>query len=143
MFLWILIALQFFLAAALVLSSHWIPFPWLAMLLAAPGALLAIWAWFAMGMRRIRIHPTATNETVLLTHGPYALVRHPMYTGLIWFTAALLLSHLAWWRILSWLALVIVLHVKSEHEEISMTGRFDEYAGYRQRVGKLFPKRSF
>ncbi len=143
MFLWILIALQFFLAAALVLSSHWSPFPWLVMLLAAPGALLAIWAWFAMGMRRIRIHPIATTETVLLTRGPYAIVRHPMYTGLLWFTAAMVLSGFAWWRLLAWYALVVVLHIKATHEEKSMTCHFDEYADYQRKVGKLLPKPKF
>lgn len=143
MFLWILVILQFFLAASLVFSARWIPLPWSAIILATPGILLAIGAWFAMGMRRIRIHPTATKETVLLTRGPYAIVRHPMYTGLLWFTAAMLLTGFAWWRLLAWFALAVVLHIKATHEEKSMTDHFDEYTDYQQKVGKLLPRPNF
>lgn len=145
MFLWTLVGFQFSLAALLVLSAHWLPMPWsslhwIAMLLAAPGIGLAVGAWMTMGWRKLRIHPSATERTILVTRGPYALVRHPMYTGLLWFTAALLLSGFEWWRLVSWVALLLVLRVKAAHEEQSMVSRFDEYSEYQTRVGQLFPK---
>lgn len=142
MFHWILVLLQFVLAAFLVLSISWQPLPWRALGLASPGALLAVWAWFRMGLWSLRIHPTATQRTRLLRGGPYAVVRHPMYSGLLWFTAALILmdqpSSGFRWGI--WGSLVLVLLIKSNVEEASMTDRYPEYADYQKDVGGLFPK---
>ncbi|SMP59555.1 Protein-S-isoprenylcysteine O-methyltransferase Ste14 [Neorhodopirellula lusitana] len=140
MFLWFLVTAQFVLAALLVLSSRWTPIPWLELLIAAPGIVLAVSAWLTMGLRRVRVHPGATAETKLTTCGPYSIVRHPMYVGLLWFTAALLPSGFAWWRLVSWFALVLVLQVKTIHEERSMARRFAEYAVYQQQVGRLVPR---
>ncbi|WP_182868278.1 methyltransferase family protein [Rhodopirellula sp. JC639] len=140
MLLWFLVFAQFLLAAALVLSARWSPLPVVALAAAAPGIVLAVWAWVKVGWNKIRIHPSATDDTQLLTDGPYAIVRHPMYTGLLWFTAALLLTPFQWWRLASWGALLLVLSTKANHEEVSMQDRFEKYPAYRRRVGRLLPR---
>lgn len=140
MILWFLVMAQFTLSAALVLSTRWSPFPWLAMMVSIPGATLAVWAWGKVGLLHLRIHPTTTERTRLITGGPFAVVRHPMYTGLLWFTAAFQLSDFAWWRFVVWLALAIVLYSKACFEEKDMRLRFAEYEVYRDCVGRFFPK---
>ncbi|QDS94560.1 hypothetical protein FF011L_33390 [Roseimaritima multifibrata] len=140
MFLWLLVGAQFALAALLVLTTSWIPIPWVAILVAAPGILLAVSASSKIGLRRVRIHPAATESTQLVTSGPYGVVRHPMYTGLLWFTAALLLSGFAWCRLLSWLGLLLVLRIKAGHEEHFLEDCFPRYIDYRKNVGQLVPK---
>jgi protein-S-isoprenylcysteine O-methyltransferase Ste14 len=137
---WFLVLLHFGLAAFLVLSTNWRPFPWLPVLLAVPGAVLAIWAWLRVGLRKIRVHPEATDSTELITGGPYAIVRHPMYTGLLWFTAPLLLEPISVFRVAAWLGLVAVLFAKSAREEDSMSRRFETYHDYRRKVGRLWPR---
>jgi protein-S-isoprenylcysteine O-methyltransferase Ste14 len=139
MFHWFLVVAQFVLGACLVLSATWSPLPWLRLLLAGPGIALAIWAWFRIGLRKVRIHPTVTESTVWVSAGPYGVVRHPMYTGLLWFTAALLFDPWRWWRLAGWIALLLVLYVKSVCEEQSMSTQFPDYESYRQRVGRLLP----
>lgn len=140
MFLWSLVIAQFLLAAALVLSASWNPLPIVPLALSAPGIGLAVWAWMAMGLRKIRIHPSTTESTRLITQGPYRLVRHPMYTGLLWFTVAFLFCPFRWWRLLAWFSLLAVLYLKSFHEEKSMRERFAEYQTYQNEVGRIFPK---
>ncbi|MCC9603149.1 hypothetical protein LOC67_21580 [Stieleria sp. JC731] len=134
------IVAQFALSAALVISIRWRPFPIWMLIAAAPGAALAIAAWFGIGFRNIRIQPTVTEKTTLVTSGAYAVVRHPMYAGLLWFTAASLATPFAFERCLMWGCLLIVLDAKARTEEREMSHRFAEYEDYRSRTGRLFPK---
>jgi protein-S-isoprenylcysteine O-methyltransferase Ste14 len=132
--------MQFVLAAVLLLSANWQPLPWTVFAMAFPGVLLAVSAWFAIGLRNIRVHPSTTCQTKFVSNGPYRVVRHPMYTGLIWCTAVFLPSGFAWWRIFAWLALVIVLRTKAGYEEVAMSEQFEDYSEYRKQVGRLVPK---
>ncbi|MGB7324497.1 MAG: isoprenylcysteine carboxylmethyltransferase family protein [Rubripirellula sp.] len=143
MFHALLIAGQFGLAAAIVLSARWWPVPWTALLISMPSIVFAVWAWGAIGLRKVRVQPSTTDQTKLITSGPYSIVRHPMYTGLLWFTAALLASGFAWWRLGVWIALLGVLLLKTREEEAAMSKRFADYAGYRSRVGRLLPTWKF
>ncbi|TWU46152.1 Isoprenylcysteine carboxyl methyltransferase (ICMT) family protein [Rubripirellula tenax] len=138
-----LIVAQFALAAILVLSATWLPFPWAIMLIALPGIVLAMSAWLTMGLFKLRVHPTTNEDTRLIRSGPYAVVRHPMYAGLMWFTAALLLSGFAWWRLAAWIGLSIVLASKASVEELAMVKRFEEYRDYQSKVGRLVPRLPF
>ncbi len=140
MFFWFLVVAQFTLSAVLVLSTRWSPIPWLAILVSMPGAALAVWAWGKVGLLKLRIHPTTTASTRLITSGPFAVVRHPMYTGLLWFTAAFQLDEFAWWRLVAWFALAIVLYSKACVEEKDINLRFAEYNAYRDEVGRFWPK---
>jgi protein-S-isoprenylcysteine O-methyltransferase Ste14 len=137
--LWSLVLAQFLLAAALTLSTRWWPIPWFALLLSMPGIALAVWAWGEMGLRKIRVHPSTTDATRLLTRGPYRFVRHPMYAGLLWFTAALVVSDYTWWRLCLWFILLLILRTKAVYEEGEMRSRFVEYADYSRRVGRFLP----
>ena len=138
--LWLLVIAQVLLSAALVLSANWWPVRWGVLALASPGIALAVWAWSRIGLRKIRIHPATTTETQLSTEGPYRIVRHPMYTGLLWLVAVLLVDPLRWWRFVAWLALLLVLHVKCIFEERSLCSRFADYKAYQCKVGRLLPR---
>lgn len=135
-----LIASQFILAATIVMSDSWLPPRWGALLLAVPGVMLALWSWLEIGPLSLRIHPTTTDSTRLIRSGPYRFVRHPMYAGLLWFTAALAFTSPAWWHVATWMALVGVLVAKAGEEEKSLCLRFSEYTVYQEEVGKLFPR---
>ncbi|TWT49603.1 hypothetical protein Pla22_48000 [Rubripirellula amarantea] len=140
MFHSLLIAGQFVCAAVLVLSASWWPIPWLVIVLSLPGILLAVWAWLTMGLLRLRIHPSINDNTRLLVNGPYALVRHPMYTGLLWFGAATLGSGFAWWRLAVWGVLAVILVMKANEEEQSILQRFPQYRDYQEKTGQLVPR---
>lgn len=76
----------------------------------------------------------------LRTHGPYALVRHPIYTGLLaMWAGAVLLGGGGRWVVFLAINLVI-LEVKIIFEERLLMSAFpDEYRRYRSRVPKLVP----
>jgi protein-S-isoprenylcysteine O-methyltransferase Ste14 len=106
-------------------------------LMAAGGIMLA--AAIARMGRGLTPLPYPRAGATLVQTGPFALVRHPMYSG------GLLLA-LGWALVvrgLLTLAYVVVLFVfmdmKSRLEERWLAEKFHEYETYRRRVRKLIP----
>jgi protein-S-isoprenylcysteine O-methyltransferase Ste14 len=76
----------------------------------------------------------------LWTEGPYAITRHPIYTGILgMFVGTALLSGLGYWTAVVAVA-VVALEVKIHHEEQLMAASFPrDYPAYRRRVPRLIP----
>jgi protein-S-isoprenylcysteine O-methyltransferase Ste14 len=76
----------------------------------------------------------------LVQHGPYAIVRHPIYTG---FISALIGTALTIGTLASWLGVaagVVALLIRAEIEDRMMAAEFGEaHAAYRARTRKLIP----
>ena len=133
-----LVVLQFGLAAALVLSTPLPPAGMIVWMLIISGSTLAVWAWLTMG-RRLRILPAPDQKASLVDHGPYARIRHPMYTGLIVFCGGLLLHDPRPGRLLLYLTLVVVLVIKGRYEERLLVRDLPGYAEYRRHTGGFLP----
>ena len=103
------------------------------------GVAFAIWARFYLGSNWSG-SVTVKEDHTLIRGGPYAVVRHPIYTGILF---AALGSAIAYGRIrgfLGVLILVITLRVKSRLEERFMQQRFGpQYATYKHDVKALVP----
>lgn len=111
----------------------------LGALLTAVGCLYAIWARVVLGSNWSG-GPAVKQGHVLVVRGPYALTRHPIYTG---FLTAVLGTSIAVGRYRAILGLLLVLLsilVKTTQEEKLMTESFPEdYPQYRNRVRALVP----
>jgi protein-S-isoprenylcysteine O-methyltransferase Ste14 len=79
--------------------------------------------------------PPATSE--LKESGVYALVRHPIYGGLLLLSVAWSLG-LSPWALIPTGALAVALVCKSRLEERWLIERHPAYAGYRARVRRRF-----
>ena len=112
---------------------------WSAAVITAAGLLFSVWARRRLGKNWSQA-VTLKEDHELITSGPYALVRHPIYTGLL---TALLGSAIARgeWRGLLAVALVLIpLWRKLTLEENWMRSRFgDSYEAYARRVSRLVP----
>jgi protein-S-isoprenylcysteine O-methyltransferase Ste14 len=109
----------------------------LAILLAATA--FAIWARLALGAMWSPA-PTVKQEHQLRTSGPYAITRHPIYTGILTMLlgSALLAGAGPW--IVAFPVYLVLLQFKIRIEERLMLAEFpDDYPGYRQRVPQLIP----
>lgn len=142
-----------FLAAIALLTMGRIPMPWLyrhflpqgnptffsgaAVTLA--GLLFTVWARVHLGANWSR-SVTIKQDHELITSGPYALVRHPIYTGLLvaFVGSAIAITEL---RGLVAFALVFVsLWYKLRLEEQWMRSQFgDAYVAYARRTAALVP----
>lgn len=112
---------------------------WLGAAVSASGFLLSIWARRYLGKNWSQAVTLKKDHELIIT-GPYSLVRHPIYTGLL---LAFLGSAIARaeWRGLFALALIfIALLRKLTLEEKWMREHFgDSYEAYSRRVRALIP----
>jgi len=106
------------------------------------GAALAIWARYCIGQFwSARVALKEGHQ--LIRSGPYAVVRHPIYTGLFLAAAGTALVVGEWRGVLA-VALLLAAHCrKARREEALLTGEFGaQYRHYRRRTGFLFPRLS-
>jgi protein-S-isoprenylcysteine O-methyltransferase Ste14 len=121
----------------LEVHTLWIRLLGLAILLAATA--LTLWARLALGAMWSAA-PTVKQEHTLRTSGPYAITRHPIYTGLLGMIlgSGLLAGSGRW--ILYFPVYLVLLEFKIHTEERLMLAEFpDDYPRYRQRVPQLIP----
>lgn len=109
----------------------------LAILLAA--AALTLWARFALGLMWSAV-PAVKEGHQLRTSGPYAITRHPIYTGLLgMMLGTMLLAGAGPW-IAPFPVALILIEFKIRIEERFMAAEFpEEYPRYRKRVPQLVP----
>jgi protein-S-isoprenylcysteine O-methyltransferase Ste14 len=105
--------------------------------LAALGVAFAIWARLHLG-RNWGMPMSLKQDPELVTSGPYATVRHPIYTGVM---LAMLGSALVsvWW-ILPFVLFCVYFVWSAKTEEKIMLKQFaDRYAEYMTRTKTLIP----
>ena len=124
---------------ALRVIPHLDALAWTGVVLCIAGLSFCIWARISLGRNWSGV-VTLKGGHELITEGPYAIVRHPIYTGLLGMIVAtvIVLGHVA-----GIIALPFVfwgLWIKLRYEEKLMLQKFpDEYAAYQQRVRRLIP----
>jgi protein-S-isoprenylcysteine O-methyltransferase Ste14 len=125
-----------------ILAPFRVEAPWIRMIgavLLIVSTLFAIWARLALGSSW-SVGPQAAVDRGLRTDGPYAITRHPIYTGLLgMLIGSALLGGLGHWTVLVAAGLVVVA-LKIQAEERLLLATFpDAYAAYRERVPALIP----
>jgi protein-S-isoprenylcysteine O-methyltransferase Ste14 len=107
--------------------------------LCVTGILFCFWARAILGTNWSGTVTLKQNHELIL-HGPYAFVRHPIYTGLL---AALLGSAMVYGLLRCFIGVLfcaLALWLKSQIEERFMVQQFgDKYRQYRQRTRALVP----
>lgn len=83
--------------------------------------------------------PYPKDGAELVQTGPFALVRHPMYSGGLAVALGWAILVEGWLTLGYVVALFVFLDAKSRREERWLTERFPAYATYRRRVHKLIP----
>lgn len=104
------------------------------------GFTLALWSVFVMGIGRFNIQPEVKKKAILITKGPYKVLRNPMYSGLILFFGAGVINNLDLIDLSVFVVLVIVLVYKIILEEQYLSQKFGTpYEEYKKKSFRLFP----
>ncbi len=148
-----ILRLFIFLIAIVLLSTTRIPLPWLYLQLwpaglwpfwlgaavTIVGLLLAVWARGYLGSNWSR-SVTIKQDHELITTGPYAVVRHPIYTGILtgFLGMAIAISQVRGFFV--FVLIFIALWLKLRMEEQWMRSQFGEtYATYAHQTAALVP----
>jgi protein-S-isoprenylcysteine O-methyltransferase Ste14 len=150
---WTILRTLTFLIVIALLSIPRIPLPWLyrqlwpsslssfmvGAALTVGGLLFAVWARQHLG-RNWSNAVTIKQNHELITTGPYALVRHPIYTGILsgFLGTAVALAQVR--GVIGFVLIFLVLWTKLRMEEEWMRSQFGEtYATYAHRTSALVP----
>ena len=154
---WLHSPLFYFLATAAYLGfsiAFWKPIPLslkpdvhLAVIISGsivffPGILFLLWARITLG----KMYFVSTSfgaqlyaDHRLITHGPYAFVRHPMYLGLILSALGSLLLYQTW-TTLAYVVFAALIMLRARREEQALADEFGkEWQEYCRRVPAFFP----
>lgn len=143
-------ALFFFIA-----YFGWAPLPWptsqqtqslmlaFGSLLYFPGMAVAIWARLALGDNYFvstGFGAQLFKDHQLVTNGPFAIVRHPMYAGLILASVGALLIYFTWTTLYFALFAPLTI-VRARREEQALAEEFGEqWQRYCRQVPMLIPQ---
>ncbi len=125
------------------LNARWVPATpwtvWIGAAMLAGGLAFTVWARRTLG-RNWSATVTLKQDHALVVEGPYRLVRHPIYTGLLLGFAGSALARGDARGILVVVIVVLALWRKLRLEERWMVERFGaDYDDYRRRVPALVP----
>ena len=148
----------FYLASAVLFFSiayfGWTPLPWtmegpaqrwalvIGALLYFPGMFFTLWARLALGKNYFvstGFGAQLFEDHQLVTHGPFAIVRHPMYAGLILASIGALLIYCTWTTLYFALFAPLTL-VRARREEQALSAEFGEHwRDYCKHVPMILP----
>ncbi len=100
-----------------------------------------LWMFHSLG-RNLTDTVVPRRDAYFVNYGPYALVRNPMYTGVLIAAVSLGLALGTWLLPLSGCLVFWLFALRTPTEEKYLIERFgNPYRDYMQRVGRFFPKR--
>jgi len=140
---WVLIQALLFalygLALAFGASASWGVWRWLGALLALLGAWVGL-AALRMHGRKLTPLPEPNPALGLQRTGVYAVIRHPMYTGLLLSAFGLAILAQKPLAIAAAGALTVFFNLKAREEERRLRRCYPDYADYQRATGRFLPR---
>jgi protein-S-isoprenylcysteine O-methyltransferase Ste14 len=102
------------------------------------GTLLGAVGVYNLG-RNLTPLPYPKEHARLIVSGSYRIVRHPIYSGILFMAFGWAMWLNSWLTVGYALLLFAFFDIKSRYEERLLLAKFKEYSAYRLRVRKLIP----
>ena len=128
---------QFILLVAIVWPLASLNISIIGILLILLSIFIALSALITNRPGNFNIRPQPKKTGVLIVHGPYKFIRHPMYSSLFFGCLGIMFCQFSYWKLGAWLLLVIVLALKARFEEKELRSHYAQYSEY-QKTNKAF-----
>jgi protein-S-isoprenylcysteine O-methyltransferase Ste14 len=103
------------------------------------GIFLGLLAIYTMKPGNFNIRPIIKQNGILITNGPYRIIRHPMYLAQIIAVIPLITEQFSYYRLFALCVLIIVLLIKINFEEKRLINHFSDYSEYMKTSKRLIP----
>ncbi|WP_252723821.1 methyltransferase family protein [Winogradskyella psychrotolerans] len=107
-----------------------------ALILAGLGLILGISALLQINTK-LSPFPTPVVDSKLLTHGAYAIAKHPIYTSILTVTLGYAIYDESLFKFIIFIALWILFYFKSNYEEKLLSKKFTEYSAYKLNTNRF------
>jgi len=111
---------------------------WAGITITAIGITFSLWARLIIGSNWSGV-VMVKKEHELIQSGPYAIARHPTYSGFIFALAGTVMVLGEWRGIIGFVILVVSFLWKIGKEEKMLSNQFPKYSDYQQKTKKLIP----
>ena len=136
---WLLVMLQFLLIALILFTSPVTNLKIWVIFFLMLGLALGLYAIYTIRIGNFNISPHVRPNGIMIAHGPYRFIRHPMYTAILMVCWPLVAGHFSWLRLGMVAGLTIVLIIKLHLEEQYLKKAFGAYREYTLTSKKLIP----
>ena len=104
------------------------------------GFIISLWGILAMKLGNFNIQPEVKPTAHFVSNGPYKFIRNPMYSGLILFFGAAVISNYSLLHMTIFIVLIMVFIEKIKMEEGFLSIKFGEqYTNYLSNTYRLIP----
>ena len=137
----VLVFVQFACIGFFLFTGPWYASGVLGITIEVIGLVLGIWAIAAMRLQHLSVFPDPKPDSVLVERGPYAQIRHPMYTAVLLVCGALAFDRMNEASIAVYFVLLFNQLMKLRYEEKLLLKKYkEEYFEYMRRTSALLPK---
>jgi protein-S-isoprenylcysteine O-methyltransferase Ste14 len=103
------------------------------------GILLIVWALISKKVYKHHHHHKLPKGYFFVTHGPYEIIRHPIYAGYLLIMSSLVQYNFELVRIIAFFILIAAIILKIIREEYTMNQEIKDYAEYKAKTKRLIP----
>lgn len=136
---YMLVAIQFVAIFMIFITGPWFPQHPALLVVYLLGIIIGFWSIYTMDTNTINVPPDVRPTATLTSHGPYFLIRHPMYLSLLLVSIPLVILKPTIFRIAIQTTLFVDLLFKIHFEEIKLVNQLEGYQFYKKNTWKLLP----
>jgi len=137
----ILVFIQFLIIFLMCLSffTTSTTFTFLGLSISLVGVFIGLTAIQHHQKGNFNIRPDIKENCILITHGIYKYIRHPMYLSVLTMMLGVLVLYPSWKQLFLYILLIITLLVKLRYEESLWVCHNQEYQHYKKQTKQLIP----
>ena len=136
---WLLVCLQFISLLYLSISAPMLAAHLSGLFLELAGIFLAMSGLIKLNWKSFSVFPEPRPDGQLETGGIYAIIRHPMYAGVLLIAGTLVWEYPSDLRVACLLVLITVLILKINMEEAFLEKKYPSFQSWKKSSNRLIP----